>query len=94
MVMHFNDLKTTIGAWLKNEIDHVMLLNEKDPLIEMLAQQNERFLKVPFHPTAENIAQMIFDKACEFKLAVTKVELWESDTSRASYAKSILSGEK
>ncbi|MFC1594762.1 6-pyruvoyl tetrahydropterin synthase family protein, partial [Candidatus Omnitrophota bacterium] len=39
------------------------------------------------NPTSENIAKFIFENLAKKKLgcAVTKVTVWESDTSSASY---------
>ena len=86
MVMHFHELKQNFGKWIDEEIDHVMLLDEKDPLITELKKQNERFKALPFAPTAENIARLFFEMAKEFSLPVSKVEIWESETSCASYS--------
>lgn len=86
MVMHFHELKDPFGKWIDEEIDHVMLLDERDPLVAELHKHGERYKTLPFPPTAENIARLFFEMATEFALPVAKVEVWESETSCASYS--------
>lgn len=86
MVCHFDRLKETIGAWISNNIDHTLLLSKQDPLVKMLGDAGEKLLALPFNPTAENIAHILFDKTKEFGLPVQQVEVWESETSKATYA--------
>ena len=86
MVVHFAKLKETIGKWIDDEIDHTMLLSENDPIKEMLAKSGERFLLLPFSPTAENLARYIFEKTKEFGFPVEQVELWESENAKAMYS--------
>lgn len=85
MVVHFDRLKETIGKWIGENLDHMLILSEKDPVIKHLSAAKEKFLSVPFNPTAENIARMLLEKALEFSLPVTCVEVWESETAKASY---------
>lgn len=85
MVCHFDGLKETIGAWIANTLDHTMLLSEGDPLVKVLKGADERINILPCNPTAENIARILFEKACEMGLSVVRVDVWESDTSMASY---------
>ena len=85
MVVHFDRLKESVGAWIRDELDHTLLLAENDPAAAALAAAGERFRAVPFNPTAENIARMIFEKARSVALPVRRVEVWESETSKATY---------
>lgn len=87
MVIHFDTLKNSMGRWISETLDHSLLLSEKDPLAKMLDASNERYIKVPFNPTAENISKMIFDKAISEGLPVVRVDVWESETSRAGFEK-------
>lgn len=84
MVFHFDRLKETIGLWILENLDHTLLLKRDDPMAEILRSNGERFCEMDLNPTAENIAAMLFDRALEFKLPVVRVEVWESDTSKAA----------
>lgn len=85
MVFHFDRLKETMGAWIEENLDHTLLLSKDDPVIKALEKTGERFRTMSANPTAENIARMIFDAASELGLPVARVELWESETSKATY---------
>lgn len=85
MVCHFDRLKETVGAWIAENLDHMMILCEGDPLIVALGKLGECFKTVPFDPTAENIARMIFEIAEGQGLPVKRVEVWESETAKASF---------
>lgn len=87
MVFHFDRLKETVGKWIAENLDHALLLSEKDPLTKHLSAAGEKFLPVPFNPTAENIARMLFETAEKFDLPVCEVEVWESETAKANYSK-------
>lgn len=85
MAMDFFEIKSKLGLWIDTELDHQLLLHEKDPVCEALDHEGEVYQKVPFHPTAENIAQAIYDAAKKLELPVSAVTLWESDKSAATY---------
>ncbi len=63
-----------------------MLLHKDDPIIPELERLGERFLRVDFNPTAEQIAKMIFDYAKEQRFPIVEVTLWETETSFATYS--------
>ena len=83
MVRDFEDVKRTIQRWIDTTLDHAMLLNRKDPLIQKL--KGERLLLMDTNPTAENIAKLIFDYGATSGFPVTAVTLWETDHSFATY---------
>lgn len=85
MVMDFSELKTLVGEYINQQFDHNLLLHQEDPLCEVLKQQGERFLSLTEHPTAEYIAQMIFEYCKQQGLPVVKVVLWETDSANACY---------
>ena len=87
MVFHFDRLKETIGKWISENLDHTLLLHKDDPIADSLRSGGERFREMDANPTAENIARMLFEKANSFELPVTRVEVWESETSKASFGK-------
>jgi 6-pyruvoyltetrahydropterin/6-carboxytetrahydropterin synthase len=85
MVCHFDELKKKIGTWIEENLDHRMLLSKNDPLCDVLKEHDERVVMLEENPTAEYLAKHIFDRCKEDGLSVTKVEVWESPTSKASY---------
>jgi 6-pyruvoyltetrahydropterin/6-carboxytetrahydropterin synthase len=85
MVLHFDRLKETIGRWISENIDHTLLLNKKDPIALALRERGERFMELDGNPTAERIARMLFDVAKGFDLPIRSVDVWESESSKASF---------
>jgi 6-pyruvoyltetrahydropterin/6-carboxytetrahydropterin synthase len=86
MVVHFDRIKETIGAWIAQNLDHAMLLCRDDPMAKRLDEAGERFYKMGENPTAENIAKMLFTVAKDFGFPVLSVEVWESETAKATYS--------
>lgn len=85
MVCDFSDLKDIVTHYIDEYLDHNFLLHKNDPLIPLLQQQNERFIAIEEHPTAEIISKMIFLYIKNQGLPVIKVDLWETSTACASY---------
>ncbi|MBI4346410.1 MAG: 6-carboxytetrahydropterin synthase [Elusimicrobia bacterium] len=85
MVVDFGDIKEKVQRWVDAELDHRMILNEKDPLIPEFRRRGEPFVTLKGNPTAENIARHIFRYARSQKLAVASVRLWETPNSIAEY---------
>ncbi|MBT3181603.1 MAG: 6-carboxytetrahydropterin synthase [Deltaproteobacteria bacterium] len=85
MVVHFDALKNSIGNWISESLDHNLIISNDDPIKSALDELGERHLAIATNPTAENIAQIIFNKSKELGLPVIGVEMWESETSKATY---------
>jgi 6-pyruvoyltetrahydropterin/6-carboxytetrahydropterin synthase len=85
MVMDFEDIKAAVQRWVDTELDHKMLLNEKDPLVKILRDLGEPVVTMKGNPTAEAIAKLIFDHAASQKLPVASVRVWETVNSFAEY---------
>ncbi len=85
MLVDFSDIKRLLRTWIEDELDHRMILCEADPAIPTLKQLNEPLVIVPWNPTAENIAKMIFDYAKSQEFPVAEVSLWETPMSFATY---------
>jgi 6-pyruvoyltetrahydropterin/6-carboxytetrahydropterin synthase len=85
MVVDFTDIKRTVKGWVDRELDHKMILRRDDPLAASLAALGEPVFLLDTNPTAERIAQLLFDVSREHGLPVTRVTLWETPTSWASY---------
>ena len=85
MVVDFSDIKKHVSTWIDANLDHRMILNAADPVVDYLKQQGEPVFLMDTNPTAENIAKLIFDFAKSQKLPVTEVSLWETFKSYATY---------
>jgi 6-pyruvoyltetrahydropterin/6-carboxytetrahydropterin synthase len=85
MVADFSDIKRIVKGWIDRELDHKMILRQDDPLADALRTMGEPVYLLESNPTAERIAQLIFDKSREQGLPVTRVTVWETPTSWATY---------
>ena len=86
MVVDFTDIKNAIKGWIDRELDHKMILRRDDPLVAALQALGEPMYLVDSNPTVERIARLIFDTSREQGLAVTRVTVWETPSSWATYA--------
>jgi 6-pyruvoyltetrahydropterin/6-carboxytetrahydropterin synthase len=84
-VADFNDIKRIVKGWIDRELDHKMILRKDDPLAEALRQLGEPMYVLDSNPTVERIAQLIFDMSREHGLPVSRVTVWETPTSWATY---------
>ncbi|MBX7069157.1 MAG: 6-carboxytetrahydropterin synthase [Microthrixaceae bacterium] len=85
MLVDFSDIKKLLRTWIDNELDHRMILCERDPVLPVLKEMNEPVFLLPDNPTAENIARRIYEQAVAFQLPVKEVTLWETPKSFATY---------
>jgi 6-pyruvoyltetrahydropterin/6-carboxytetrahydropterin synthase len=85
MVMDFGEIKTHLQSWIDQNLDHQMILRKDDPLVKILKGLGEPFYLLSGNPTAENIAREIFRVARSKGLPVTRVTLWETEKSFATY---------
>jgi len=85
MVVDFSEIRNVIKEWIDKMLDHTMLLKKEDTLIPVLKEKGERFYVMNENPTAESIARLIFDYARSQGLPVTRVTLWETESSFATY---------
>lgn len=87
MVFDFREIKQVLKKWIDDHLDHVMLLRRDDPMVPILKEKAERFYTMDSNPTAESIARLIFDFAASKHYPVSRVTLWETDSSSATYTK-------
>lgn len=87
MVADFAAIEKAVRAFIDQSLDHLLLLHQDDPLVAVLRGLGEPFVAVPFNPTAENIARMIYDHAASAGFPVAEVQLVEVEGSIAAYAK-------
>jgi 6-pyruvoyltetrahydropterin/6-carboxytetrahydropterin synthase len=86
MVVDFDQVAARVGGWIEQTLDHRMLLHQGDPAAAALLAINEKLVTLPVHPTAENLARMIYDHAKAEGFPVSKVQLVEQPGSVATYA--------
>lgn len=85
MVCDFSDVKECVESFVNTQLDHNFLLHKDDPIIPALLGNNERFLALDEHPTAEVLSKMIFEYLKQNGFEVTEVALWETASACASY---------
>jgi 6-pyruvoyltetrahydropterin/6-carboxytetrahydropterin synthase len=86
MVVDFSDIKQRIKGWIDRELDHRMILRRDDPLVEALRQLGEPMYLLESNPTVERIARLLFEISREQGLPVSRVTVWETPSSWATYA--------
>ena len=86
MVVDFNEIKARVKSWIDRELDHRMILRADDPLVAALRSLGEPVFVVETDPTAERIARLLFDVARAQGLTVSRVTVWETPTSFATYS--------
>ena len=88
-VVDFGVIKAKVGGWIDEHWDHAMVLEQGDPLIPFLKENNQRVFVVENAPTAENLAEILFVVAANLLndsgLRVVRVALWETPNCRADY---------
>lgn len=85
MVVDFSDVKRLVKAWIDRELDHRMILRRDDPFVAVLEAQGEPLFLMDANPTAERLAQLIYDQARRLGFAVVEVRFWETPASCAVY---------
>ncbi len=86
MVCDFADLNQFVKNWLQQTLDHTLLLYQEDPLIPILQAANEQYRALDCHPTAENIARLIFEAVAQAGFPVLEVTLYETASAYATYS--------
>lgn len=87
----FGEFDAVIEPFLKEQYDHGMLINVKDPLYETLKHHAQRTgecfkLKTFDVPTSvENLALKLFTEITEFGFQLDRLEIRETDTSVVIY---------
>jgi 6-pyruvoyltetrahydropterin/6-carboxytetrahydropterin synthase len=85
MLMDFSDIKQTVAQWIDATLDHRMILNAADPVLEFLRQQGEPVYVLDENPTAETIARLIYRYAKQQGFPIAEVSLWETSQAYATY---------
>ncbi len=85
MVLDFSDIKRVVSQWIDDQLDHRMILNREDPVVPILQEMNEPLYLIDTNPTAESIAQLIYDYTASQGFPVVEVLLWETPKCFATY---------
>jgi 6-pyruvoyltetrahydropterin/6-carboxytetrahydropterin synthase len=85
MVCDFSDVKACVEGFIDQVLDHNFLLHKDDPIIPALLANNEQFLAIDEHPTAEVLSKMIYRHVSRQGFAVDQVTLWETASAFACY---------
>ena len=89
----FGEFDEKLEPWLKNNYDHGMLINRRDPLYQTLLDHCRRTgeslrLKVFDGPTSvENLAWIMFTEITEMGFHLNRIEIQETDTSVIHYTR-------
>jgi 6-pyruvoyltetrahydropterin/6-carboxytetrahydropterin synthase len=92
MVLDFGDIKKHMMEVVHDVLDHGFMVYEHDPLLtaffEEHCDEDFRFIKVPFIPTAENITVWCYDQLRPRfgdDLRIVNVRVFETPNSWADY---------
>ncbi|MCQ8105145.1 6-carboxytetrahydropterin synthase [Methylomonas sp. SURF-2] len=85
MVCDFSEVRDAVESFVDQYLDHNFLLHRDDPIIPALIANNERFLALDEHPTAEVLSKMIYRHLKQEGLNVDQVVLWETASAHACY---------
>lgn len=85
MAIDFKEIGEKVGGWIDENLDHRLILAKGDPAMGTLKEIKEDVKILNNPPSAENLAKLIFDAVKALGFPVSKVSLWESPTSVATY---------
>ena len=89
MVIDFSAIKETVGKMINELYDHKTVLQDTDPLVDVLSPYMSASLQtIPCAPTAENMAKQVFHKAqsvVALGVKVVRVDVEETKNSIAIY---------
>ena len=87
----FGDFDAKIEPWLKQQYDHGMLINRKDPLYGVLQEycrtsgEQLKFKVIDGSTSVENLAWTMFSEITEMGFRIVEIEIQETDTSYFRY---------
>ncbi len=89
-VLDFADLKARTKGWIDDNWDHSFLVYEQDQnaIAALQMVQPCRLFRLPYNPTAENMARYLLEVMCPRVLEgtgarATRVRMWETDEAYA-----------
>ena len=89
-VIDFSVIKRHVGTWIDDHLDHAMIINRADAnLLQLHVDEGWRHFVMDVNPTAENLAELIYQKAAEllrdYPIKVTHVRIYETPNCWADY---------
>lgn len=91
-VLDFSVIKDRLCQWLEDHWDHKFLMWEKDPLAAYVFDlDKEGVVRVPFNPTAENMAEYLVKKVGPFALRGTDCVLVSVEISETRKCSAVFS---
>ncbi|MCK5019717.1 MAG: 6-carboxytetrahydropterin synthase [Candidatus Peribacteraceae bacterium] len=94
MVMDFGDIKTICNGWIDKYLDHAYMGHDEhdSELLKLLHETGQKVFPVKFIPTAENIAEYLFNTLkplikdiYDTDLQLQSIELWETPNCSVLY---------
>jgi len=98
-VIDFGKVKSIVGGWIDDNLDHTMIYQKGDILMEAMrdecyVQDGDGTLRewyvLPYPPTAENLARHLFGKANELLnfagMFVKRIRVWETPNCFADWS--------
>lgn len=85
MVCDFSVIRDCAEQYIDTYLDHNLLLHKEDPIIPLLRENQERFLVLDEHPTAEVLSKLIYQHLKKSGFNVSQVVLWETASANACY---------
>ena len=85
MVADFRDIRRSMQAWIDEQLDHRMILQRGDPLIEAIENLGQHVYVIEENPTTENLARLLYEQTESQGFPVVSVTLWETSDSYATY---------
>lgn len=93
-VLDFSVIKSILCEWLEEHWDHKMLLWAKDPMYAYVKDIDPTTVRVPFNPTAENLAKHMVEviapalfKHHKIDCILSKCKIGETEKCSATYIK-------
>lgn len=86
MLLDFGEIKLRLSEWIDEHLDHRMILHRADPVVPILQEAGETMYLIDTNPTAEHIAQLIYQEARALGLPVMEVALWETPHCQAVFS--------
>ncbi len=95
MIIEFGQLKAAWRSWLDTYLDHSLMLNKADPMVQAVrsVEPESRLFLTPEDPTTENVARLLYEQAkmvlqalnCANVVQVERVRLEETKVNCAEY---------
>lgn len=87
-VVDFSEVKRLVGGWLDENLDHGMILQHDDSMVDVLKMHGQKLFAMEHAPTAENLSKLVYEQAVRLlkaPLRVVRVRCWETPNCYADY---------